>query len=110
MRMIRLWLIGLGLWLACATSASAITYARVTVSTSATLLYTAPTSGAGRVLVRNPSAVSLYVGDINVTTATGFEIAAGDALAVNLSNGDRLYGIIVAATQVIHTVSGANPQ
>lgn len=91
--------------------ARAVVSTRVTVATTATLLYTAPSSGvcpaspACRVLVRNPSAVSVYVGDATVTTATGFEIASGDALATNVRSGDALYGIVAAATQVVHTVT-----
>jgi hypothetical protein len=89
----------------------AVTTGRVTVTTSATLLYTAPTSGvcpnspACRVLVRNPSTVSVYVGDSGVTTANGFEIAAGDALGINVRSGESLYGIVAAATQVVQTVT-----
>lgn len=89
----------------------AVTTSRVTVATTATLLYTAPTSGvcpaspACRVLVRNPSTVSVYVGDSGVTTANGFEIAAGDALGINVRSGESLYGIVAAATQVVHTVT-----
>lgn len=93
-----------------AADARAVVYTRVTVATTATLLYTAPNSSVGRVLVRNPSTVSVYVGDINVTTANGFEIVAGDALGINLFNGDKLYGIVAAATQVVYMIQGANPQ
>ena len=90
--------------------AGAVTMTRVTVATTATLIYTAPIAGTGRVLVRNPSAVSVYVGSAAVLTTTGFEIAAGDSLAINLSYGDTLYGIVAAATQVVYTIQGANPQ
>lgn len=89
----------------------AVTTGRITVTTSATLLYTAPTSAvcpaspACRVLVRNPSTVSVYVGDSGVTTANGFEIAAGDTLGINVRSGESLYGIVAAATQVVHTVT-----
>lgn len=88
----------------------AVVVSRVTVGTSATLIYTAPIANMGRVVVRNPSTVSVYVGPSGVTTATGFEIAAGDALGINLALGDTLYGVVAAATQVVHTISGANPQ
>lgn len=85
--------------------------ARITVGTSGTLIVTAPATGTTRVLVRNPSAVSVYVGPTSaVTTATGFEIAAGDAFGINLSYGDTLYGVVAAATQVVHVIQGANPQ
>lgn len=92
------------------SSASAVTAPRVTVATTATLIYTAPLAGMGRVLIRNPGAVSVYVGPSTVTTANGFEIAAGDSLGINLSYGDTIYGIVAAATQVVYTINGANPQ
>ena len=92
-----------------AADVHAVTVTRVTVATTATLLWTAPASGTGRILVRNPSSVSVYVGDATVTTANGFEIVAGDSVGINLSYGDRLYGIVVAATQVVHTIQGSNP-
>lgn len=87
-----------------------LAYSRVTVATTATLIFTAPLSGMARVLVRNPSAVSVYVGDVSVLTTTGFEIAAGDAVGINLDSGDKLYGIVAAATQVVYTIRGSNPQ
>ena len=52
-----------------ASSASAVVINRVTVGTSATLIFTAPLAGNSRVLVRNPSAVSVYVGPTGVTAA-----------------------------------------
>lgn len=96
-----------------AAQPSALTATRVTVSTTATLLYTGPALPSGvcpdsvacRVLVRNPSTVSLYIGTSTVTTATGFEIAAGDALSIHLRSNEGLYGIVAAATQVVHTVT-----
>lgn len=94
-----------------AVPARAITVVRVTVATTATALYTAPNSPvcpaspACRVLVRNPSTVSVYVGDATVTTATGFEIAAGDSFGINVRSGETVYGIVAAATQIVHTVT-----
>jgi hypothetical protein len=78
---------------------------RVTVAVTATLLYTAPGFG-GKVLIRNPSAVSVYVGPAAVLTTTGFEIAAGDALSVNVYPNDAVYGIVAAATEIVHIVEG----
>lgn len=93
-----------------ASSASAVAVSRITVGTSATLIYTAPLAGVARILIRNPSTVSVYVGPVGVTTATGFEIAAGDSVGINLGYGDPIYGVVAAATQVVYTISGANPQ
>ncbi|HLX21639.1 MAG TPA: hypothetical protein VKR23_15950 [Gaiellaceae bacterium] len=90
--------------------AAVVTAVRVTVASTATLIYTAPPGFTGRVLVRNPSAVSVYVGSASVTTTTGFEIAAGDALGINVVPADTLYGIVATGTQVVHTIQAANPQ
>jgi len=90
--------------------ADAVLAPRVTVATTATLIFTAPLAGVSRVLIRNPGAVSVYVGPATVTTANGFEIAGGDAMAINLGYGDTIYGIVAASTQVVYTIIGANPQ
>lgn len=82
---------------------------RITVGTSATLIWTAP-AGSGRILIRNPSTVSVYVGNSTVTTATGFEIVAGDAVGIMLANRDTIYGVVAAATQVVYTLQGDNVQ
>lgn len=86
----------------------AVVATRVTVGVTPTVLYTAPSpaNAPGRVLVRNPSTVSVYVGAAAVTTATGFEVAPGDAVGLNVLPGDTVYGIVAAATQVVHVLSG----
>lgn len=93
-----------------ASSASAVVINRIVVGTTATLIFTAPLAGNSRVLIRNPSAVSVYVGPSGVTTATGFEIAAGDSIGINLSYGDTIYGVVAASTQTVYWIQGANPQ
>lgn len=104
-------LFGIVLALLLAVTGHAATMTRVTVATTATLVYTAPATGRGAVvLIRNPSAVSVYVGSSAVTTATGFEIAAGDALSLALQSQETVYGIVAAATQVVHVVDGRSPQ
>lgn len=96
--------------LALSTPADAIVQTqRITVATTATLIWTAP-AGSGRILVRNPSTVSVYVGGSAVTTATGFEIAAGDSLGIMLANRGTIYGVVAAATQVVYTIQGDNLQ
>jgi len=97
--------------LALATAAHAFAATRVTVATTATLIYTAPNTGRGsRVVIRNPSAVSVYIGGAAVLTTTGFEIAAGDALSLSLQANETVYGVVAAATQVVHVIDGRNPQ
>ena len=94
-----------------ASSSFAVTTSHVSCATTATLVYTAPLSNMGRVLVRNTSAdTSVFLGSSAVTTANGFELAFGDAVGINLSNGDTLYCRVAAGTQPVVTISGANPQ
>jgi hypothetical protein len=55
-------------------------------------------SNAGRVemayLLRNTHAtVSVFFGDSAVTTATGYELRAGEAMALGLSVFQTLYGV-----------------
>lgn len=94
-----------------ATSSFAVTTGRVTCATTATLVYTAPAAGTGRVLVRNTSPdTAVFLGPAGVTTANGFSLAFGDAVGIDLSYGDTLYCIVAAGTQPLATISGANPQ
>lgn len=88
-----------------AQAASSATWTRVTVAATSTLIYTVPDGQARKVLIRNPSAVSVYVGATGVTTTTGFEIATLDAASFVLVAGDSIYGVVAASTQVVHTAA-----
>jgi archaellum component FlaG (FlaF/FlaG flagellin family) len=83
----------------------AMTFTRVTCATTATLAYTSPPRG-GKVLIRNPSSVSVYIGGSAETTATGFEVATHDSLSLTVYPGDTVYCIVAAATQVVHVIDG----
>lgn len=94
----------------CAISVGAVVQTqRVVVGTAPTLIWTAP-AGSGKILIRNPSAVSVYVGGATVATTTGFEIAAGDSLAIMLANRGTIFGVVAAATQTVYTIQGDNVQ
>lgn len=79
---------------------------RITVTDTATMIYTNQGNTSMRVLVRNPSAVSVYVGASDVLSSTGFEIAAGDAAAFVISGGDSIFGIVASGSQIIHRAVG----
>lgn len=99
------------LCLAVPASTQKMASGHVTVAATATLIYTAPASGTGRVTIKNTAtAVSMYLGNAGVTTSNGFEIAAGDSYSVNLSYGDAIYGIVATSTQVAEWITGAFPQ
>jgi hypothetical protein len=97
-------LVCLALWLTIVGSLSAIVATRVTVATTATLLYTAATGGSN-VLIRNPAGgASVYLGAAAVTTATGFELVAGDAVTLPLGPSDPVYGIVTTGTVIVHVM------
>ena len=108
---IRGWILLVALALVALSAEAAVVTSHVTCATTATLVYTAPASNLGRVLVRNTSAdTSVFLGPSTVTTANGFELAFGDSLGINLGFGDTLYCRVAAGTQPVVTISGANPQ
>jgi hypothetical protein len=82
---------------------AAVVYTRVTVATSATLIYTGA-SGGSTVLIRNAGAASVYLGDAAVLTSTGFELTAGSAVSLPVGPNDPVYGIVVTSTVIVHTL------
>lgn len=81
---------------------------RVTVTTSPTKINSKPTdgqSGAGG-QARNRGASSVFVGGSDVTTATGYEVEAGDVIAFDLDHGEDIYGIVASGTCVMHVLEG----
>jgi hypothetical protein len=49
--------------------------------------------------VKNAGAASIFLGPDDVTTATGYELAAGGELGIDLAPGEELYGIVATGTQ-----------
>ena len=75
----------------------------VTVTTSTTALLTGSdtdsNAGFRDALLKNTGAATVYVGGTDVTTATGFPLAAGEGLALSELQPDSMpYGIVAAAT------------
>ena len=85
----------------------ALTHAQVSVGTTATLL---SATGAGRdgqtVLVQNPTTgQSVYIGGTGVTTASyGFLLLAGTAFAIELQDGEGIYGVVASSTQAVGVI------
>lgn len=76
----------------------AVKPSRVTVTTAATLL-TPPTTDAkpgSSVLVR--PAADVYIGGPGVTTATGYLVAGGSELAMDLNSGETLHAVAAAGS------------
>jgi hypothetical protein len=91
----------------------------VTVATTATALNVAEPSvvlnGLGVVMQRNDAmvtvllrvpagGVTVYVGGADVTTATGYPVAAGDALALDLAENEVVYGVVASSTQAVNVI------
>lgn len=79
--------------------------ARVTVGTTATRLDNQPVANdavAGeRLHLQAPSTntASIFIGGPGVTTANGYELAAGKELVLVLDSEDQVFGVVAAATQ-----------
>jgi hypothetical protein len=95
--------------LAVAEAGAAFNAGRVTVAVTATAIYTAPPRGAS-VLICNRHSASIFIGPITVTTANGFEVAAGDCTSQVPFKGDTIYGIVAAATARVDYTEGSYPK
>ena len=84
-----------------------VTAAQVSVATSATALNAVDSDDSpfNSNLFRNKHATaSVFLGPSTVTTANGFELAAGEAVSVDLRGGEILYGIVATGTATVHVL------
>ena len=82
----------------------ALAHAQVSVGTTATLLSSASAGRDGQtVLVQNPAGgVNVYLGGTGVTTtAYGYLLIGGSAFAIDLLDGESLYGVVASSTQAV---------
>ena len=79
----------------------AVVTSSVTVTTSATLLYTS--IGQSQVQLRNDSAsADVFIVNSSVTTSNGFKIAAaGELTNINLDHNESLYGVVATGTGTV---------
>lgn len=84
----------------------AVDAAQVSVGTTETELTGAQTDTvAGQSLVAiNKGAASVFLGGTGVTTTTGFELAAGESVNVDVNQGEKLFGIVATGTQTVHVL------
>lgn len=77
--------------------------AAVSVETSATELVAADdkrqTGSNGIIYVHNAGSTDIYVGDAEVTTATGIPVASGKTEPFRAVNGHGLFGIVASGTE-----------
>lgn len=83
------------------------------VRTAKTSVGTSPTQlaqfGSKTAVIKVPSGgATVFIGDLNVTTASGFPLAAGESLSleINLSDG-AVYGIVASGSQDVHIIGGS---
>lgn len=78
----------------------AISTAQVAVSTTAAKLTSTPTdSRAGSsIAITAPAAATLYIGGSGVTSTTGFAVAAGASVSLDLQSGEDVYGVLASGT------------
>lgn len=80
---------------------------RVTVTASVTLILNplnGSVTGPITAIVKNPGPSSVYLGGETVTAATGFELATGGTVDVELIAGDLLYGVTASGSQELQTI------
>lgn len=79
---------------------------RVTVSTTATAVIAAGSSGS--FLVINRGSTSVFFGDSAVTTSDGVEVETGESFPVVVTGSkeldDGLFGIVAAGTEPVHVL------
>lgn len=84
----------------------AVKASRVNVTSAATAVNSSVPSTTGqKCMVRNRDlSASIFLGGANVTTATGFEVLAGEAVTVDLQPGDALFAIAATGSIVCHVL------
>jgi hypothetical protein len=79
---------------------------QVTVTTSATLLVTA--NRADQMVYLHSGSGTIYLGNSNVTTSTGYRMDNGDKLSMQLGDNEALYAIAAAGTPTVYVMDTIN--
>lgn len=86
----------------------AVAGSRVTVTTTATALSGADSDGVygHSVLVKNTdAAVSVHLGGSDVTASTGFTLGPGEAVSLEITDRETVYGRTSSGSAVCHVLS-----
>lgn len=77
----------------------------VTVTTSATKLTSPATDNqAGQSILLQPQA-AVFIGDVTVTSASGFPVASGATVAIDLSSGtEDVYAVTASGTASVNVL------
>ena len=79
---------------------------QVTVTTSATLLVTA--NRADQMVYLHSGSGTIYLGNSNVTTSTGYRMDNGDKLSMQLGDNEALYAIAASGTPIVYVMDTIN--
>lgn len=83
--------------------------ATVTISTAATLLFTAPNGGS--VTIRNEdAAIKVFIGSATVTNSgatAGVSLAAGASITIPLKSNEPIFAVAASATPAVSVVFSA---
>ena len=86
----------------------AVRHNSISVGTSATALHYQEPASADRgqeVLLTNAGSASVYVGGPGVTTTSyGYELKAGTSLAVEIADGESLFGVVATGTVTVRAL------
>jgi hypothetical protein len=85
----------------------AITHERISVGTTATQISSNYAGKDGQtVSVQNPAAgATVYIGGEGVTTTSyGFALTGGTDMAVEMQDGEKLYGVVASSTQTVNVL------
>lgn len=79
---------------------------RVTVATTGggTAIYSDDGGGSSEINIRNRGSVSVYIGEPNVATTTGYQLDPGEAVWMRVKAGEQVYGITASTTCVVHVL------
>lgn len=80
--------------------------AQKTVTSTATLLVTA--NLADQLVYLHSSSGTIYLGNADVTTSTGYRMDNGDKLSMQLSDNESLYGIVANGSSTMMVMATVN--
>lgn len=88
------------------TASTTVTTAQTTVSATAVLLLPLDTTRLGGSISNAAGTVTLWIGGVGVTAATGFGVPAGSAYNIDVPNiTAAIYGIVSSTAPLISTIA-----
>jgi len=78
----------------------------VTVASTATAIPATAVAGRMSLAIKNNGASTVYIGDSDVTTDTGYPIAANGELSLDVGEQVIVYGIVAEGTVEVRILEG----